>query len=165
MRYQGLFARHLCMALAMVILSPFSSGFLPQPFMDLRRIGHLQTKTATTAQAIRLRNGSHRHGRFIFAASAQAKSDSEVHVVPKILELIQNTDRGADATALPLPRRLELYSNLNMLEEEGTDKDYFGGDGGHGLGMFEVSFVGESKATKEVNQTASSQAGGYVAVC
>ncbi len=123
---------------------------------------HYNKKTAAVthrAPASSLR--PHRHGRSIVSASAQAMSDSGVDIVPKILELIQGTDRGANATALPLPRRLELYNHLNTLEDKGAEEDYFAEDG-HGLGMFEVSFVGESKASKEVNQTASSQAGGYV---
>lgn len=69
--------------------------------------------------------------------------------------------RGADADALPLDKRTELYHNFDTLERLGKGKEYIEGGSKEGLGKFEVMFVGEKQALSSVNQTASSPAGGY----
>jgi hypothetical protein len=79
--------------------------------------------------------------------------------VETVIDLIQDTDMGANATALPLKKRQTLYENLNALEASG-DSDFFGPDA-QAVGMWSVDFVGEIDAVNEVRQKKSSPAGGY----
>ena len=97
---------------------------------------------------------------FPLRCSAASSAD-----VAEVLELVKDTDRGADARALPLKKRQRLYAVLDKLEAEGwAGPDVDGGlvaSGGPGIGNFECIFVGEKDASSEVGQSGSSQAGGY----
>jgi len=80
-----------------------------------------------------------------------------------VLELIKDTDMGANAKALPLEKRQALYANLNALEASAAaagEKDQFAA-GGDAIGLWSVDFVGEAEASNEVRQQKSSAAGGY----
>ena len=88
--------------------------------------------------------------------SATASADA-------VLDLIRDTDIGANSTALPPEKRKVLYENLDALElqaRQTADGDPLG-PGGAAIGMWTVDFVGETDATNEVRQKESSPAGGY----
>jgi hypothetical protein len=87
---------------------------------------------------------------------------SKTSSVEAVLELVKDTDAGANATALPPEKRKALYEGLDALESAAAAG---GSDplapGGAAIGMWTVDFVGEADASSEVRQKKSSPAGGY----
>jgi hypothetical protein len=81
--------------------------------------------------------------------------------VETVIDLIKDTDMGANATALPLEKRKALYDHLNALEASSAASGDLFATGGDAVGMWTVDFVGETDAVNEVRQKTSSPAGGY----
>eukprot|EP00960_Hanusia_phi_P033401 750443-Hanusia_phi.AAC.6 len=132
------------------------AGLLLLLFMAGECWGFLLPVPALSATMVGRRLPKSRHLSFVRPAVAGNEAGA---VVGEVLELINGTDRGADAEALPLARRKLLYEKLDSLEGRSREEDYVRTD--RALGDYEVTFVGEKRATNQVNQTVSSQAGGY----
>lgn len=146
-RASAMYSRYLPVYLVLV-LAPVAHAFLFQQHLALQ-LGPFAGRPRVSLY----RCSSARPG---LRVSATASADA-------VLELIRDTDIGANSTALPPEKRKVLYENLDALElqaRQTAEGDPLG-PGGAAIGMWTVDFVGETDATNEVRQKKSSPAGGY----
>eukprot|EP00636_Phaeomonas_parva_P019308 CAMPEP_0118878982 /NCGR_PEP_ID=MMETSP1163-20130328/18840_1 /TAXON_ID=124430 /ORGANISM="Phaeomonas parva, Strain CCMP2877" /LENGTH=106 /DNA_ID=CAMNT_0006814979 /DNA_START=112 /DNA_END=428 /DNA_ORIENTATION=+ len=71
----------------------------------------------------------------------------------RLLNLVADTDRGADASALPPEKREGIYSAYDGLVDAGAGNSFLDGPEPPALGNFEVVFVGPATAAQAVGQT------------
>ena len=144
-----------CWILLLVVLP--SHGFILQQGPVLVHYG---SKSALCQRGARCRRAGYAQGALRVTSQDLREVDVKVETV---IDLIKDTDMGANATALPLEKRKALYDHLNVLEASSAaagERDLFG-TGGDAVGMWTVDFVGETDAVNEVRQKTSSPAGGY----